>query len=174
MPGNYKTPITRNNLFYSDADFDFETDIMMSYMEEDMNQTVVVYEVDAAKTNTDSTYKETTAAKVRYKPPKEIPCLFEIKEAELKSYDQKSNNAVYAVGGNLTVYVMPKVLEKYKCDIKRGDYIGVQIDTDRMVFYAVVNDGKVNTANSYYQGAFKTAWRVVTCTPAPDNEFNGK
>ena len=48
------------------------------------------------------------------------------------------------------------------------------IDTDRMVFYAVVNDGKINTANTNYIGAYKTAWRTVTCSPVPDNEFNGK
>ena len=172
MPGNFRTPIERNNLFYSDEDFDFETDILMDYLEEDTNQTVVVYEVDASTTTVNSTYKETNG--VRYKPPKEIPCLFEIKESEIKSYDSKRSNAVYSIGGSLTVYVMPKVLEKYKCDIKRGDYIGVQIDTDRMVYYAVVNDGKVNTANSNYVGAYKTAWRIVTCSPVDNNEFNGK
>lgn len=171
MPGNFRTPIERNNLFYSDEDFDFETDIVMGYLEEDTNQTVVVYEVDASTTTMNDVYKETTV--VRYKAPKEIPCLYEIKDAEIRSYDSHSNNAVYQIGGALTVYVMPKILEKYKCDIKRGDYIGVQIDTDRMVYYAVVNDGKVNTANTHYIGAYKTAWRTVTCSPVDANEFNG-
>lgn len=174
MPGNFRTPITRNNLFYSEADFDLETDIMMGYLEEDVNQTVVIYEVDASVTNTDAVYHETGGTNVRFKAPKEIPCLFEIKDAEIKSYDQKSSNAVYTVGGQLTVYVMPKILEKYGCEIKRGDYVGVQIDTNRMVYYAVVNDGKINTANTNYVGAYKTAWRVVTCSPVPDNEFNGQ
>lgn len=174
MPGNYRTPVTRSNMFYSEEDFDFETDIMLGYLEEDMNQTAVIYEVDGNATNTDATYKETNGSGVRYKAPKEIPCLFEIKDAEIKSYDSASSNAVYTVGGNLTLYVMTKVLEKYKCDIKRGDYVGIQIDTNRMVYYAVVNDGKINTANTHYIGAYKTAWRVVTCSPVPDNEFNGR
>lgn len=174
MPNNYHTPVTRNNIFYSEEDFDFETDIVQGYIEEDLNQTVVVYEVEASKTNTDSVYKETGGSSVRYKIPKEIPCVYEIKDAEIKSYDQTSNNAVYTVGGQLVFHVLVKTLEKYDCDIKRGDYIGVLIDTDRMVFYAVVNDGKINTANTNYIGAYKTAWRTVTCSPVPDNEFNGK
>ena len=33
MPNNYKTPVTRNRLFYSEEDFDFETDIVMDYLE---------------------------------------------------------------------------------------------------------------------------------------------
>lgn len=107
MPNNFLTPINRNNLFYSEEDYDFETDIVMDYMEEDTNQTVVVYEVDRDKTTVNATYKEINGT-VRYKAPKEIPCLFEIKDSEIKSYDSKSSNGVYAIGGALTVYVMPK------------------------------------------------------------------
>lgn len=173
MPNNYLTPINRNNLFYSEEDFDFETDIVMGYMEEDTNQTVVVFEVDRSKTPLNSTYKETSSA-IRFKPPKEIPCLYEVKDAELKSYDNKTSTGVYAISGNLTVYVMPKILTKYDCEIKRGDYIGVQIDTNRMIYYSVVDDGRVNTANSLYVGAYKTAYRVITAAPVDENEFNGK
>lgn len=173
MPNNYITPINRNKIFYSAEDFDFETDIVMEYLETDTNQTIVVFEVDREKTNVNSTYKENNT-EIRYKPPKEIPCLYEVKDADLKSYDNKTNNAVYTVNGALTAYVMPKVLEKYKCDIKRGDYIGIQIDTNRMIYYTVVNDGKVNTANSLYVGAYKPAYRVVTGAAVDESEFNGK
>ena len=172
MPNNYLTPINRNNLFYSEEDFDFETDIVMGYMEEYTNQTVVVFEVDREKTTVNATYKEVNGT-VRYKAPKEIPCLFEIKDSEIKSYDSKSSNGVYAIGGALTVYVMPKILEKYKCDIKRGDYLGIQIDTNRMVYYSVVDDGKVNTANTLYVGAYKTAYRIIKGAIVDENEFNG-
>lgn len=174
MPNNTLAPITRNNMFYSEDDFMLETDILVGYMEEDTNQTVVVYEVDRSKTNTDSTYKETGKSGVRFKAPKEIPCLYEIQESQLKSYDTKTNNAVYAINGNLKIYVMPLVLEKYNCDIKRGDYIGVLIDTKRMAYFSVVNDGKVNTANTHVVGAYKTAFRTVECAPVTDEEFSGK
>ncbi|MBP5456236.1 MAG: hypothetical protein J6Y37_07025, partial [Paludibacteraceae bacterium] len=127
-----------------------------------------------SRTPVDSVYKETGSASIAFKDPVEIPCMYEIKEAEIKSYDTKTNNAVYAVGGALTIWTMPIILEKYSCEINRGDYIGVPIDTGRMVYYSVVNDGKVNTANVNYIGAYKTAWRTITCAPVPDNEFNGE
>jgi hypothetical protein len=69
MPGNYRTPITRNNMFYSPSDFDLETDIVMGYMEEDLNQTVIVYQVDRATTSVNAVYQETTS-NIRYKAPK--------------------------------------------------------------------------------------------------------
>lgn len=173
MPNNYLTPINRNNLFYSEEDFDFETDIVLGYMEEDTNQEVIVYEVDRSKTVVNSTYKENNSS-IRFKPPKAIPCLYEIKENETKAYDSKTSNAVYTIGGGLTVYVLTKTFEKYKCDIKRGDYLGIQIDTNKIVYYAVVNDGKVNTANTMYVGAYKPAYRVITAAIVDENEFNGK
>lgn len=174
MPNNLLTPITRNDKFYSEEDFEYETDLLMEYIEEDLNQTVVVYEVDRQKTNVSSVYKEAKDGQIRFKAPKEIPCMYELKEADTKVYDSKTNTGVYVVNGNLILYVMPKILEKYKCDIRRGDYIGLQIDTNRMVYFSVVNDGKVNTANLYHVGAYKPAWRVVTCSPVPENEFKGE
>ena len=58
MPNNLLTPITRNNMFYSEEDFEYETNLLMEYIEEDLNQTVVVYEVDRQKTNVSAVYKE--------------------------------------------------------------------------------------------------------------------
>lgn len=172
MPDNYLTPIVRNNLFYSDEDFDFETDMVMGYMEEDLNQTVIVYEVDRDKTDLSSVYKETNG-NIRFKAPKEVPCMFEIADSELKSYDSSNANGAYTVGGNLTVYILTKVFDKYKFDIKRGDYLGVQIDTNRIAYYSVTNDGKLNTSNKLYVGAHKTAYRIITASVVDENEFNG-
>ena len=100
--------------------------------------------------------------------------MFEIKEADLKSYDSKSSNGVYTISGPLTVWMMPKMLKKYKAEISRGDYIGVPIDTGRMVYFVVTNDGKVNTSNNLRIGAYKVAWRVITAAPVDDSEFSGK
>lgn len=173
MANNTKTPVNRNNLFYSETDFDLETDILVGYMEEDLNQTVVLYSVDRKNTQTDALYKSATDG-IRFMPPVEIPCFYEIEGSQLKSYDTKTSNGVYVLSGNLTVYVMPKVLEKYSCDVRRGDYIGVQIDVDRMSYFVVVDDGKMNNANQLHVGAYKTAWRIVKCSPVSDTEFNGK
>ena len=173
MSNNTKVPVTRNNLFYSEEDFDFETDILVGYMEEDTNQTVVLYSVDRKNTQTDALYKSATEG-IHFMPPVEIPCMYQIDSSQLKSYDSKTSNGVYVLSGNLTVYVMPKVLEKYSCDIKRGDYIGVYIDTDRMSYFVVNDDGKMNNANNLYVGAYKTAWRIVKCSPVSNTEFNGQ
>lgn len=167
------TPITRNNLFYSDEDFQLEVDIVMGYMEEDTNQTVVVYEVDRTKTIVNDIYQE-SVSNIRFKPPTEIPCLYEIQDNQLMSYDSQTNTGVYSITGNLKIYVLEKTFTKYKCDIRRGDYLGIQIDTDRMVYFSVVNDGKVNTSNQMVIGAYKTAWRVIEASPCTLDEFNGK
>lgn len=167
------TPINRNNLFYSEEDFEYETDIIMQYMEEDTNQTVVVYEVDRSKTAMNEVYQE-SVRNIRFKTPREIPCLYEIKESEIKTYDIKSSNGTYVVDGGLTIYVMDKILDKYKCDIKKGDYIGVLVNNNKMIYYSVVNDGRVNTSNSMIVGAYRTPWRVITAAPTTLEEFDGK
>ena len=144
---------SKTNMFYSEDDFIFETEMVEGYIEEDLNQSVVLYEIDRRKTNVNAIYKEATSGNIRYKAPKEIPCMYEIKDSEIKSFDGKSSNGVYTQDGNLVLYVLVKTLKKYNADIKRGDYIGVQIDTNRMKYFTVVNDGKVNSSNTHLIGA---------------------
>ena len=166
------TPVNRNNLFYSEEDFSFETDLVEGYLEEDLNQTVVVYEVDRKRTNVNEIYKEAKKDTIRFKPPKEVPCMFEIEDAQLNAFDSKSNTGAYQVSGNLKLYVMPKTLEKFKCDITRGDYVAIQIDTNRMSYFTVTDDGKVNNTNKNVIGAYKVGWRTISAAPA--QEFKGK
>lgn len=173
MANNFNGVVNRNNMFYSENDYQYETDLMLNYLEEDLNQSVVIYEVDRRRTNLNSTYME-TKGKVFYKPPKEIPCLYEISDSELKSYDQNTMNGVYSVSGKLTVYVLDKALEKYKCTVSRGDYIGVLVEPKRMVFFSVVDDGKVNTSNKFVLGGYRTAWREIKAAPCTLEEFSGK
>ena len=165
------TPITRNDKFFSQEDYEYECGLIEEFIEEDLNQAIIVYEIDRNKTNVNSVYKESTQP-VRYKLPKELPCMFEIKESQTKSYDGTTNNGVYSISGNLIAYIPVFMFEKYNCDIKRGDYIGVQIDTERMAYFVVTNDGKINTANTHYVGAYKTTWRTIEATPTV--EFDGK
>lgn len=167
--------VNRNSMFYQgEEEFQFETDLIMQYIEEDVNQVVILYEVDRTRTNIDANYKETDAANnIRFKPPKEVPCLYEVSDSTMNSYDGIRSNAVYSLSGNLTCYIPLASFEKYKFDIKRGDYLAVHIDTDRMIYFTVTDDGKMNTANRNIVGAYKTAFRTVKATPAP-NEFFGK
>lgn len=165
---------TKNNLFYSEEDFGYEMETIERYIEEDLNLSVVVYEVDRNKTNMNAVYNESGKGEIRFKPPKELPCQYEIHDAEIKSFDSKSTNGVYTQDGNLTIYTLVHFFEKYHLDIKRGDYIGVQIDTNRMKYYTVVNDGKVNSSNNHYIGSLHPAWRKIECTLVSDiSEFNG-
>lgn len=166
------TPISRNNLFYSAEDFEFETDLIDGYLEEDLNQTVIVYEVDRKRTNVNEIYKEAKKDTIRFLPPKEVPCMFEIQDAQINTFDSKSSTGTYQISGNLTVYVTPKTLEKYKCDIKRGDYLAIQIDEHRMSYFTVTDDGKVNTSNKMIVGGYKSGWRIILA--APCKEFSGK
>lgn len=170
--GGNITPINRNNMFYSAEDFEFETDLIEGYFEEDLNQTVIVYEVDRKRTNVNDIYKEAKKDTIRFLPPKEIPCMFEIQDAQLNTFDSKSSTGTYQVSGNLTLYILTKTFDKYKCDIKRGDYVAIQIDEHRMAYFTVTDDGKVNTANKMIVGGYKSAFRVISGAPA--QEFNGK
>lgn len=44
-------PINRNNKFFSKEDFDFELELGMEYLQEDVNQSIILYEVDLEATN---------------------------------------------------------------------------------------------------------------------------
>lgn len=171
MPNNTTTPISRNNLFYSKEDFDMEMGILTDYLEEDTNQTVVVYQVDLVKTQQNNIYKD-SKKQVRFKMPVEIPCLYEISDSQLKSYDSKTQNGAYVLQGNLKVYVNLNTFKKYSVDIKRGDYLGVMIEENRMYYWVVTNDGKVNTSNQLVVGAYKTGFRVIEAAPVSNEEFN--
>jgi hypothetical protein len=145
----------------------------MDYFEDDLNQTVVIYPVDREKTQIDAV-SQSAVNGIRFKNPVEIPCMYEIEQSELKQIDKRTSTGVYAITGNLNLHVLVKILEKYECDIQRGDYIGVYIEEGRMVYFVVVDDGKVNTANTNYIGAYKTAWRLVKCAPVSDKEFKNE
>ena len=69
----HKVPIKRNNKFFGKEDFDIELNFSMEYMEQDMNQTIILYEVDLEKTKVNSVYKEATKEAIRFKTPVEVP-----------------------------------------------------------------------------------------------------
>lgn len=167
------TPIERNKLFYSEDDYKFELEMVSDYLEEDTNQTIILYEVDRTRTNIDSVYKETRDNKsIRFKPPKELPCIYSVTNPQTKSFDNKTGSAVYMVSGNMDVYILESTLQKFKCDIKKGDYIGVQIDATRMHYFTVATDGKVNISNDMLVGAYGYPWRHIVCIPSTISEFN--
>ena len=168
-----KVPINRNNLFYSEKDFQYEMEIGKNYLEQDVNQTVILYEVDLNKTNLDAIYSESKSDSIIFKPPVEVHVLYNVEPGELSSYDKSKNLGTYIKSVKLTFGVYQSTLDELGAEIKVGDFIGVQVTPTHMEFYTVVNDGRNNYDNSHSVFGYKPAWRSVSCAYVNPNEFNG-
>lgn len=171
---NRKNPIKRNNMFFSKSDFDLEMEIARGYMEEDMNQTIILFEVDLSKTNVNDIYHEASKKNIRFKTPIELTVRYEIMNAEMRSYDKSSNKGVYSKPGILDFTILNSTLEEVKRDIKRGDYIGVQITPEEILYFTVYDDGKVasySNANTLY--GVKPFYRQIKCNYVDPSEFEG-
>ena len=118
-----RVPINRNSLFYDAETFALEREIGKDYIEQDMGQTVVLYQVDASLTQTDAVYGETSTDEVAFKTPVEIPCTYKIEQPELKSYDKTKQLGTYMKTGKLIVGVYQETLVELGVEIKKGDYI---------------------------------------------------
>lgn len=167
-----RVPINRNNLFYSEEDFAFEREVGKNYIEQDMNQTVVLYQVDLDKTNPDALYGETQANQVVYKAPVEIHCVYEISEPELKSYDKTKNLGTYMKTGKLTIGVYQETLDELGVDIKKGDYIGVQVSQTHMEYFTVFNDGRNNYDNAHTLFGIEPLFRTIEGYQIDKSEFS--
>ena len=172
--GKTKVPVKRNNKFFGAEDFDLEVGFATEYLEQDANQTVILYQVDLSKTKVNDIYKEADKNAVRYKTPVEIPVIYEVSDAAMKAYDSKGQKGVYAQVGKLTFSVLLSTLEEYNCDISRGDYIGVQITSDHREYFTVTDDGRAGmTANKFTLFGTKPYARTIQCASVDINEFNG-
>jgi hypothetical protein len=168
-----KVPIKRNNKFFSGEDFDLELGFAKEYLEQDANQTVILYRVDLEKTTVNDVYKEASKDAIRFLTPIELPVIYEITDSELKSYS-KNQKGVYSQTGKLTFSVLISTLEEYGCDISRGDYIGVQIDSNHREYFTVTDDGRVaTTSNRFTMYGTKPYARKIECASVDLGEFNG-
>ena len=57
--------------------------------------------------------------------------------------------------------------------MKRGDYIGLQVTPERMEFFTVVDDGRINYSNKQSYYGRKPYFRKISAAPVDKNEFNG-
>jgi hypothetical protein len=169
-----KIPIKRNHLFYGEQDFKFEEDIFKTYLEQDINQTLIYYEVDLEKTNLDKVYSESKKNGIVFKTPIEFHCLYNIDEPETKPYDNSKNMGINIKPGKLTFEVMNITLSEHNINPKIGDYIGVVIDVDKIVFYQIESDFKVNYDNLHTLYGYKPISRSYTCSWVDPNQFDGK
>ena len=169
-----KTPVKRNHKFFGPEDYGLEMEFAQEYMEQDANQTVILYRVDLSSTKVNDIYKEADKDAIRYLPPIEVPCVYEIQEAEQQSYDKNKMKGLYAKPGKLIFSVLLKTMDELDIDIKRGDYVGVQITPQRMEYFTVTNDGRVGmTANKNTFYGVAPYYRTIEAAPADEIEFNG-
>ena len=166
-----RIPINRNNLFYSDEAYMYDIDMGKCYIEQDANQTVILYQVDVSQTNVDAIYGETVSGGVKYKTPVEVPCRYEILEPELKAYDKTKNLGTYMKTGKLNVYVYQESLDELGVDIKKGDYIGVVVNENHIEMFVVNNDGKNNYDNQHTMYGTRPFYRTVNASPVDRSEM---
>lgn len=174
IPTQKKVPIRRNSKFFSAQDIDLELEFAKEYIEEDANQTVILYRVDLQKTKVNDIYKEAGKDEIRFFPPIELPVVYEISDAELKAYENRKQKGLYAQPGRLTFSVLISTLEEYGCDISRGDYIGVQIDPEHRLYYTVTDDGRVGSmSNRFSIYGNRPYARKIECASVDSVEFAG-
>jgi len=168
-----RVPITRNSLFYDREQFNFDLELGREYIEGDVGQRVVLYRIDYIKTNNDSLYGETNKENVVYMPPVEVPCIYEIEAAELRSYDKQKNMGNFQKAGKLKASFFCSTLAEMDIDIKIGDMIGVQVTEKSMEFWQVENDGKNNYDNGKTLFGTVPVVRDIVASPIEKSVFNG-
>lgn len=168
-----RVPINRNSLFYDAESYRLEMEMGKNYIEQDMGQRVVLYQVDAQNTQIDDVYGETRPNDIVYKVPVEIPCTYKIDQPELKAYDKDKNFGTYVKDGKLTVGVYQETLDELGVEIKKGDYIGIQVNPTLMHYWVVINDGRSNFDNKHTMWGTVPLYRTVMCAPVDQSEFNG-
>ena len=163
-----KNPINRNNFFTSQDQINFQIGLGMEYVNKILNQTIVLYEVDREKTKVNDTYYEANFKDLSFKTPVELNVMYKLEKPELKTYDSETLKGYYVKVGKLTFTIYNKELEENGCDIKRGDYIGLQVNPDHMEFFIVADDGRVNYDNAHTMWGTVPYYRSITCTVVSD------
>lgn len=163
-----KNPINRNNFFTSQDQINFQIGIGMEYVNKIVNQTVVLYEIDRENTKVNDIYNEANLDNLVFKTPVELNVLYKLDKSELKTYDTETIKGYYVKVGQLTFSIFEKELEENGCDIKRGDYIGLQVTPEHMEFFVVADDGRVNYDNAHTLWGTVPYYRTVVCTVVSD------
>lgn len=169
-----KNPIKRNNKFFGGEDYDLEMEFATEYMEQDANQTIILYQVDYEKTQVNSVYNEAEKDRIKFKTPIELTVIYDLQDAETKAYRDNISKGIYVKPGKLVFSVLLKELEENKCDINRGDYIGIVIDETYTIYFTVADDGKMQmTSNKNTIYGKKPYYRTIIGNYIDIGEFSG-
>ena len=168
---NNKLPITRLNKFFSQDDFDINIQMGQEYLHGDLNMKLVLYRVDRTKTDIDEIYAEVGKDEIKFFPPIEFNGLVKIEEAKNSSY--KNGLVRYLEPGNITISIYLKHLDELNATIRYGDYIGYPENEEKIRYYQVVNDGRIQADNKHKMFGYKPHYVTVICAPVKDSEFRG-
>jgi len=162
-----KNPVNRNNLFTSPDQIDLQIRMGMEYLST-LNQTVVLYEIDRDATKVDDIYNEADFSDLLFKTPVELNVLYKLDKGELQTYNNQLIKGYYVKVGKLSFSIYQKELDENGCDIKRGDYIGLQVTPEHMEYFIVADDGRVNYDNAHTLWGTIPYYRTITCAVVSD------
>lgn len=166
-----RVPITRLNKFFSEEDFNLEMEMGMEWQLGDMNFTVVLYRVDRQRTNNDDVYGEAISDGIQFLAPVEVRGLVKI---DAPSNSDMGASKIYQLEpGNMTFSVYQSHLDQLAIEISLGDYLAYYETEDRVRYYSVVNDGRVNSDMKHTYGGYKKYYRTIIAAPVTNDEFNG-
>jgi hypothetical protein len=166
-----KLPITRLSKFFSQEDFDLNVQLGQEYLHGDLNMKFVLYRVDRQKTDTDNVYAEVGKDEIKYLPPIEINGLVSIEGIKNSSY--KNGVVRYLEPGNVTIRVYLQHLNELNVSIRYGDYIGYPESEEKLRFYQVVDDGRIQADNKHKMFGYKAHYITIICSPVQESEFRG-
>ena len=171
---NKKIPINRNSLFYSEKDLNTDIMLGMDFLFNDINQTLILYRVDKNKTNITNIYGEAKKNEIRWLPPVEFHCIYELKPHENKTYNTSNSTMRYAQTGDLEFGVYESHLKELDIDISVGDYIALAVNQQHIEYFVVVDDGLKNYDNEHTSYGYIPIWRTCLAVPVDLNEFSGE
>lgn len=166
-----RVPITRLNKFFSEEDFNLEMEMGMEWQLGDMNFTVVLYRVDRQKTNNDDVYGEALSDGIQFLAPIEVKGLVKI-DAPTNS-DLGATKLSQLEPGNMTFSIYQSQLDQLAVEISLGDYLAYYETEDKVRYYSVVNDGRVNSDMKHTYGGYKKYYRTIIAAPVTNDEFKG-
>lgn len=171
MDSRRLTPITRQNKFFSEKEFDLEIQFAREFVEDQGNYTVILYRVDRELSEFDKLYGEASSEGIRFKPPVELRVFPSIEDPENKAYNKNAGTLRYTQSGKLVFDIFKQQLSELGVEISYGDYIGYPVSESKLVYFTVTNDGVIDYNNTNTILGYKGAYRTITCAPVDNNEF---
>jgi hypothetical protein len=168
---NTRVPITRIGKFFGSDDYDLDLEMGEEWLYGDMNFTLVLYRIDRLKTKKDDVYGEVLSDGIQYLPPLEIKAYVQI-EQPINSF-LGSSKITQTEPGNMKFSIYQKQLDELGIEINYGDYIGYYETEDKVRYYVVNNDGRINSDNKHTYAGYKPFYRSYIASPVSIDEFNG-